>query len=282
MKKYHFAFIFMFLSSIGFSQDLSLMTYNIRYATANDGENQWEKRKDFLVDQITFYAPDVFGIQEGLEHQIAFIQDSISKYTYIGVGRDDGKEKGEFCAIFFNNKKLDLLFENTFWLSPTPDKISKGWDAAYERICTYALFVDKTSGNKFWVFNTHFDHIGTLARENSAALIVKKVNEVNKDKFPVFVMGDLNLNETSKAISYLSSVFNDSRSVSKERPFGPHGTFTGFEFHKPVKDRIDYIFCSRKDIIVKKYGVLTDSKESRYPSDHFPVLINVSLAKVDK
>lgn len=282
MKKYHLAILFSFFSSIGFSQDLSLMTYNIRYATVNDGENQWEKRKEFLVDQIIFYAPDVFGIQEGLKNQIDFIQNSISTYTYIGVGRDDGKVKGEFCAIFFNNKKLELLSENTFWLSPTPDEISKGWDAALERVCTYALFIDKKSGHKFWVFNTHFDHVGTLAREKSAELIVKKVNEMNKDKFPVFVMGDLNLNETSKAIRYLASVFNDSKSVSKEKPFGPHGTFTGFEFHKPVKDRIDYIFCSRSDIIVKKYGVLTDSKESRYPSDHFPVLINVGLTKVDK
>ncbi len=282
MKRYHIAFIFIFLSSIGFSQDLSLMTYNIRYATVNDGENQWEKRKEFLVDQIAFYAPDVFGIQEGLEHQLTFIKDSIAKYDYVGVGRDDGKKKGEFCAIFFNKEKLELISEQTFWLSPTPDKVSKGWDAALERICTYALFTDKTSGHKFWVFNTHFDHIGEIARENSAKLIVEKVNEINKDNFPVFVMGDFNLNENSKAISYLASVFNDSRSVSEARPFGPHGTFTGFEFHNPVKDRIDYIFSSRNDVVIKKYAVLTDSKESRYPSDHFPVLVKVSLTDLDK
>jgi len=282
MKRYHIAFIFIFLSSIGFSQDLSLMTYNIRYATVNDGENQWEERKEFLVDQIAFYAPDVFGIQEGLEHQLTFIKDSIAKYDYVGVGRDDGKKKGEFCAIFFNKEKLELISEQTFWLSPTPDKVSKGWDAALERICTYALFTDKTSGHKFWVFNTHFDHIGEIARENSAKLIVEKVNEINKDNFPVFVMGDFNLNENSKAISYLASVFNDARSVSEARPFGPHGTFTGFEFHSPVKDRIDYIFSSRNDVVIKKYAVLTDSKESRYPSDHFPVLVKVSLTDVDK
>jgi len=140
MKRYHIAFVFIFLSSIGFSQELSLMTYNIRYATVNDGENQWEKRKGFLVDQIAFYAPDVFGIQEGLEQQLTFIQDSIANYVYVGVGRDDGKKNGEFCAIFFNKEKLELISEQTFWLSPTPDKVSKGWDAALERICTYALF----------------------------------------------------------------------------------------------------------------------------------------------
>ena len=282
MKRYHIAFVFIFLSSIGFSQELSLMTYNIRYATVNDGENQWEKRKGFLVDQIAFYAPDVFGIQEGLEQQLTFIQDSIANYVYVGVGRDDGKKNGEFCAIFFNKEKLELISEQTFWLSPTPDKVSKGWDAALERICTYALFEDKINGHKFWVFNTHFDHIGETARENSAKLIVEKVNEINKDNFPVFVMGDFNLNENSKAISYLASVFNDSRSVSEAKPFGPHGTFTGFEFHNPVKDRIDYIFSSRNNVIIKQYAVLTDSKESKYPSDHFPVLVKVSLTDVDK
>ena len=282
MKRYHIAFVFIFLSSIGFSQELSLMTYNIRYATVNDGENQWEKRKGFLVDQIAFYAPDVFGIQEGLEQQLTFIQDSIANYVYVGVGRDDGKKNGEFCAIFFNKEKLELISEQTFWLSPTPDKVSKGWDAALERICTYALFEDKINGHKFWVFNTHFDHIGETARENSAKLIVEKVNEINKDNFPVFVMGDFNLNENSKAISYLASVFNDSRSVSEAKPFGPHGTFTGFEFHNPVKDRIDYIFSSRNNVVIKQYAVLTDSKESKYPSDHFPVLVKVSLTDVDK
>lgn len=282
MKRYHIAFVFIFLSSIGFSQELSLMTYNIRYATVNDGENQWEKRKGFLVDQIAFYAPDVFGIQEGLEQQLTFIQDSIANYVYVGVGRDDGKKNGEFCAIFFNKEKLELISEQTFWLSPTPDKVSKGWDAALERICTYALFEDKTNGHKFWVFNTHFDHIGETARENSAKLIVEKVNEINKDNFPVFVMGDFNLNENSEAISYLASVFNDSRSVSEAKPFGPHGTFTGFEFHNPVKDRIDYIFSSRNNVVIKQYAVLTDSKESKYPSDHFPVLVKVSLTDVDK
>ena len=282
MKRYHIAFVFIFLSSIGFSQELSLMTYNIRYATVNDGENQWEKRKGFLVDQIAFYAPDVFGIQEGLEQQLSFIQDSIANYVYVGVGRDDGKKNGEFCAIFFNKEKLELISEQTFWLSPTPDKVSKGWDAALERICTYALFADKTNGHKFWVFNTHFDHIGETARENSAKLIVEKVNEINKDNFPVFVMGDFNLNENSKAISYLASVFNDSRSVSEAKPFGPHGTFTGFEFHNPVKDRIDYIFSSRNNVVIKQYAVLTDSKESKYPSDHFPVLVKVRLTDVDK
>ncbi len=261
------------------AQSLSAMTYNIRYATTNDGDNQWEKRKDFLTDQISFYAPDIFGIQEGLQHQVDFIDEQLPTYNFIGVGRDDGDKKGEYCAIFYNREKLDLLGQSTFWLSTSPEKVSVGWDAAMERICTYGFFMEMETGAMFWVFNTHFDHIGVLAREKSSELIVQKIREINKDNLPVILMGDFNLNDQSKAINYLSSSFNDSRNISFNSPFGPYGTFTGFEFHEPVKDRIDYIFCSKENIQVEKYAVLTDSKDSKYPSDHFPVFVEVKFIK---
>lgn len=277
MKKYLLTFVMINLGLLGSAQDLSLMTYNIRYATVNDGENQWEKRKEYLAEQLLFYSPDIFGIQEGLKEQVNYLDESLKTYTFIGVGRDDGKSKGEYCAIFYNKDKFQLLGEDTFWLSETPEKVSKGWDAAYERVCTYAFFRDKTTGNSFMVFNTHFDHIGEKAREKSAELIVEKIKELNRDELPVFILGDFNLNEKSKAISYLSSHYDDARKVSLEKPFGPLGTFTGFEFHEPVKDRIDYIFCSKGIITIKKYGVLTDSKHERYPSDHFPVMIQATV-----
>lgn len=277
MKKSLLIIIFISMSTTIFAQELALLTYNIRYATVDDGENQWEKRKEYVGKQLLFYAPDIFGIQEGLGYQVSYLDDFLSNYSYVGVGRDDGKEKGEYCAIFYNKEKFQLLGEHTFWLSDTPEKVSKGWDAALERICTYAFFMDKITGINFWVFNTHFDHVGELAREKSAALIVKKIQETNKDGFPVFILGDFNLNEKSKAINYLASHYNDSRKVTLEKPFGPFGTFTGFQFNAPVKDRIDYIFCSKQNIIVEKYGVLTDSKEGRYPSDHFPVMIKARM-----
>jgi len=277
MKRNLLTIFLVLINFVIHAQELSLMTYNIRYATVNDGENQWEKRKEFLSDQLHFYAPDIFGIQEGLEQQVKYLDENLEEYAFVGVGRDDGKAKGEYCAIFYNKQKFQLLGEHTFWLSETPDKISKGWDAAYERICTYAFFMDRTTGSNFWVFNTHFDHIGELAREKSAELIVQTIKEINKDEFPVFVLGDFNLNEKSKAIGYLSSNFNDARNISLENPFGPFGTFTGFKFHEPVKDRIDYIFCSKEVVVVKKYGVLTDSKNEKYPSDHFPVMIKAEI-----
>ena len=277
MKKNLLTCTLIALSFLTSAQELSLMTYNIRYATVNDGENQWEKRKEYVSEQLLFYAPDIFGIQEGLADQVGYLDESLVTYAFVGVGRDDGKSRGEYCAIFYNKDKFQLLGQHTFWLSETPGKVSKGWDAAYERICTYAFFMDKITGNNFWVFNTHFDHIGEVAREKSVKLIVETIKEVNKDEFPVFILGDFNLNEKSKAIQYLSSHYNDARKVSTGKPFGPLGTFTGFEFHEPVKDRIDYIFCSKELISVKKYGVLTDSKEARYPSDHFPVIIQVGI-----
>ncbi|WKK64883.1 endonuclease/exonuclease/phosphatase family protein [Lutimonas zeaxanthinifaciens] len=253
------------------------MTYNIRYATDSDGENSWENRKGFLTDQIRFYGPDIFGIQEGLKVQVDHLDLELSDYNFVGVGRDDGIEKGEYCAVYYKKDKFQLLGHETFWLSEKPQEPSKGWDAAFERICTYAFFMDRTTGNNFWVFNTHFDHVGVKARNNSVKLIKKKIDELNKDNYPVFILGDFNLNDKSDGILYLSEHFNDTRHLSETRPFGPFGTFTGFEFHEPVQDRIDYIFCSKENVQVKKYAVLTDSKEQKYPSDHFPVYVEVLL-----
>jgi endonuclease/exonuclease/phosphatase family metal-dependent hydrolase len=277
MKKYFFTlFLFVLIAQLS-AQEMRFMTYNIRYANVNDGDNQWEKRKEYLSDQIGFYAPDVIGIQEGLQLQVNYLNAGLAEYDFFGVGRNDGKIKGEYCAIFYNRSKLDVLEQDTFWLSEHPEEVSVGWDAAMERICTYGLFLNKKTGKKFWVFNTHFDHIGVLAREKSAVLIAQKIKEINEGNFPVILMGDFNLNDQSKAIAFLSGEFNDSRMVSKNRPFGPFGTFTGFAFEEPVKDRIDYIFCSKEDIRVQKYAVLTDSRDQKYPSDHFPVLIQVEF-----
>jgi len=172
---------------------------------------------------------------------------------------------------------FEVISSDTFWLSETPNKISVGWDASMERICTYALLKDKKTGNQFYVFNTHFDHVGDKARINSAKLIAKKIESINKDNNPVFVMGDFNLLPNSKPIQFLSKVFNDSKLISDHKPFGPQGTFNGFKFEKPVTDRIDYIFTSKENIIVHKFAIISDSKDCKYPSDHLPVLINISF-----
>ncbi|MEL6256291.1 MAG: endonuclease/exonuclease/phosphatase family protein [Bacteroidota bacterium] len=276
MKKL-LSFLFMCLFVFGGkSQDMRFMTYNLRYDNPNDGENRWDLRKEFLRDQLRFFEPDVMGIQEGLKHQLDYLDQELTAYTYLGVGRDDGKEKGEYTAIFYKEEKLKLIKQSTFWLSESPDEISVGWDAALERICTYALLEDKHSGAKFYVFNTHFDHRGEKARRKSAQLILKQIKVLNQEDHPVILMGDLNLTPDTKAIKSIAKKLNDSR-YAAEVAFGPDATFTGFDFSKAPQRRIDYIFTSPDNIEVKKYAVLTDSREQKYPSDHFPIFIEVML-----
>jgi len=258
-------------------ESYKIMTYNIRYDNANDGDNQWSERKDFLSNQVAFYNPDIFGIQEGLNHQVQYLDSAFTNYNYIGVGRDDGKTKGEYSAIFYNKEKFVILNEGTFWLSDTPDKISVGWDASMECICTYGLFKNKVTNEHFFVFNTHFDHIGKIALVNSAALILKKIDEFNTNNLPVIVMGDFNLKPDTEPIQLLSKVLNDTKKASVSKPFGPIGTFNGFKFDKPVSNRIDYIFTSKQGVQVSKYAVLSDSKDCKYPSDHLPVFIELKF-----
>lgn len=252
------------------------MTYNIRYATSRDGENQWENRKEFLCEQIRFHDPDLFGVQEGLHEQVDFVQKYLERYAFVGVGRDDGESRGEYCAIFFHRDRLKLKKQGTFWLSETPDRVSKGWDAALPRIATYAFLQERVSGREFLVVNTHFDHIGENARKQSAVLLVEKIMELNAEALPLILMGDLNLNEKSNPVTYLSSRYLDAREASEARPFGPFGTFNNFNPCDPPGDRIDYIFVTR-GIRVKRYAVFSDHRDGRYPSDHFPVFASLEL-----
>lgn len=253
------------------------MTYNIRYANQTDGENSWSERKDFLADQLKFYSPDVFGIQEGLSNQLNYLDSSLVAYKYIGVGRDDGKTKGEHSAIFYNFKRVKLISSSTFWLSDTPEKVSVGWDAAMERICTYALFETANTGQKFFVFNTHFDHVGHKARENSAKLILEKIAQINKEDFPVMVCGDFNLEPEKYPIELMKDRLNDSKMVAEEVCFGPDGTYNAYRFHEAVTRRIDYIFTDKDKIKIDKYAVLSDSRNCLYPSDHLPVFIELEF-----
>lgn len=252
---------------------ISFISYNIKYATENDGENSWSHRKDHLTNQMKFYEPDVLGVQEALIGQLEHLKQNLNVYEYVGVGRNDGEEKGEFTAIFYNTHKFEALESNTFWLSETPDEPSPGWDAAYPRICTYALLRNKDTKQEFWVFNTHFDHQGLEAREKSADLILSKIKEINEQQRPVILMGDLNSEPGSKPINRLKQELSDSREVAKNLVFGPEGTFNAFEFTKPVDRRIDYIFTSPENINILKYAVLSDSKQLKYPSDHLPVFV---------
>lgn len=258
-------------------QNLTIMTYNIKLDYPKEGENSWDNRKDWMIGQINFYAPDIFGVQEAMPNQMTYIDSTMTRYDFIGVGRDDGKDEGEYSAIFYDSSKFKTLKSSTFWLSQTPDKVSMGWDAVCNRVCTYSLFEDLKSGKRFWIFNTHLDHVGMEARAKSVTLILEKIKSLNTQNYPVILMGDFNLEPETENIQLIASVLNDSKEKSKTVPFGPIGTFNGFEFSKPVTRRIDYIFVSKNNIKVNKYAVLSDSKDLKYPSDHLPVYIEIEL-----
>ena len=254
--------------------NLSVMTYNIRLDVASDGENSWANRKDFLSTQVQFYSPDIMGVQEARSNQMTDLKSALKDYKTIGIGRD-GDDKGEYSAIFYNAKKISVENENTFWLSETPNKVSMGWDAAYPRICTYGLFTLLENNKKIWVFNTHLDHVGSQAQLQGIQLILKKIDILNSNDFPVILMGDFNVEPNSELITNLKRNMNDSKEKAK-LVFGSNGTFNGFNFEELVTRRIDYIMLSKSNTIeVEKYGVLSSSIDLKYPSDHFPVLIEL-------
>lgn len=274
-EKWYWIYIFLILGSISYSQNLKLMSYNIRLDVSSDGQNAWPVRKDFFASQIQFYEPDIMGVQEAMPNQVLNLEQMLPQYNQVGIGRE-GEGKGESSNIFYKKEKLKVITTNTFWLSETPDAISKGWDAACHRVCTFALFQDISSKRKFWIFNTHLDHIGEQARANGIKLILSKIEQYNTDQYPFVFMGDFNLEPNDKSIVALKMQMNDASDISLQKPFGPNGTFNNFEFDKPVSKRIDYIFISKEaKLEVKKYAVLSDSKDLRYPSDHFPVYVEI-------
>ncbi|WP_372753450.1 endonuclease/exonuclease/phosphatase family protein [Mariniflexile sp.] len=257
------------------AQEVSVMTYNIKLDYPKEGENSWTNRKLFFINQLKFHEPDILGVQEAMPNQMKDMDSLLVDYNFVGVGRDDGKDEGEYSAIFYKKDDFEVLKSSTFWLSQTSNKVSMGWDAVCNRICTYALFQNKSSKKSFWVFNTHFDHVGVVARKQSAVLIIQKIKELNINNLPVILMGDFNMEETHESIQYITSNLKDSKAIATYT-FGPIGTFNNFEFNKPVTRRIDFIFLST-DIKVNKYAVLSDSKDCHYPSDHFPVFIRLRL-----
>lgn len=259
------------------AQQIAIMTYNIKLDYPKEGENSWANRKPFLINQLKFNAPDILGVQEALPNQMKDIDSALVTYNFVGVGRDDGKNEGEYSAIFYKKDLFEVLESSTFWLSETPEKASLGWDAAYHRICTYGLFRNLKTNKVFWVFNTHLDHVGTQARMKSAKLILNKIKQLNSNNLPVILMGDFNMEDTHESIKYISENLRDSKLVA-DTVVGPSGTFNNFEFGKPVTRRIDYVFLSN-DFIVNKYTVLSDSNEGKYPSDHFPVMVDITFMK---
>lgn len=262
--------------------DLKVSSFNLRMDTSRDGKNSWAARKEMVKGLIRFHDLDIIGTQEGFRHQLEEILElneyAYNDYAYVGGGRDDGKHKGEHSAIIYRRDRFDLLDNGDFWFSETPDVPGKGWDATCcNRICSWAKFEDKLSGKVFFVFNSHYDHQGKVARKNSSLLLLQKIEQIAGDK-PVFATGDFNATPDDEPIRiiYDSGKFYDSYLVTQEPPYGTEGTYNAFKTDYPMRDRIDYIWIT-PGITVKKYGVLNDMPYGRFPSDHFPVVIQAYL-----
>ncbi|WP_353181618.1 endonuclease/exonuclease/phosphatase family protein [Parapedobacter lycopersici] len=268
------ALLFFTCLAFGIAQQFRVATYNIRYDAAGDIGNLWKDRAPHLTSLIRFHGFDIFGIQEGLKHQVEAIKAALPGYAYIGVGRDDGKEQGEYSAIFFDTTKFEVVRQGTFWLAENTETPNKGWDAALPRICTWGLFKDRRTGFRFFLFNTHFDHVGTEARTESAKLIVAKASELGSGT-PMIITGDFNVDQRSDSYRLLHTggVVEDAYELSPLK-YAPNGTFNSFDITRVSDSRIDHIFLSPPFKVVR-YGILTDSYAGKLPSDHFPVMAEI-------
>jgi endonuclease/exonuclease/phosphatase family metal-dependent hydrolase len=247
---------------------LKAATYNLRLDTQEDSINAWKYRKENVKALLEYHNFDLLATQEGYISQLLNLCE-LADYEYVGVGRDDGRKAGEHSAIIYKTSRLELLDAGDFWLSPTPDKPSKGWDAVCcNRICSWARLRDKQSGRTFFAFNAHFDHQGNTARMESAKLMLTMISNIAGNA-PVVCMGDFNSEENTPQIKTMLSKLSDARSTSSMPPYGPIGTFNT-RFQNPVGQRIDYIFVNDK-VKVLRYAVLSDNNGQYYPSDHLPV-----------
>jgi len=258
------------------AQQLNIATYNIRYDSKADSVagNGWQARYPHIAEIIRFKELDVFGIQEGLYHQLTQLNDSLPGYKWIGAGRDDGKHGGEHSAIFYKEDKFKILKSGDFWMSTVTDKPNKGWDAALPRICTWVQFKEIKTGLVFYFFNLHMDHVGVIARRESAKLVLEKVKQM-AGKVPAILTGDFNVDQTNESYTLIntSGLLKDSYELSPVK-LAPSSTFNSFDANTAGDKRIDHIFVTSK-FKVTRYGIITNTYHGRVPSDHYPVVVTV-------
>jgi len=260
-------------------QETRVMTYNIRYKNSIDSINIWENRKDNVAALIQYHQADIVGLQEAFLVQITDLEKRLPEYKWYGVPRMSGAN-GEFTPIFYRTDKYLLLDSGSFWYSETPYvKESKSWDAMYPRIASWCKFRDKKTGVEFFFFNTHFDHMGEVARQKSAEILRKQIDSITL-KLPVIVTGDFNSQPSSVAYKNMigNNVLKDALDISTIPHYGPINTAGGFAVStKPIRARIDYIFVNKK-VNVLQHATLTDQQEGRYYSDHLPVIAVVEIS----
>lgn len=260
--------------------EIKVMTFNVRYDNPEDSINAWAYRKDNVAKTIKFYDADIVGTQEVLNNQLEDLKEKLPEYKAIGVGREDGKAKGEYSAVLYKASRFNLQDSGYFWLSETPDMPSKGWDAACERIATWVILKDTVDGEKIFVLNTHLDHVGQIARSEGVKLILDKI-ELYRQDFPIIVTGDFNSTPESSVVEKITSQQNSIRlydtRLNSPLVYGPSWSFHDFG-NLPYNQRplYDYIFVNDQFKIMK-YGVLSESDGEHYLSDHCPVLVTLRV-----
>ena len=247
--------------------DISIMSFNIRYDTPDDGEHQWSNRKEACVQMLEEIKPAVFGIQEGLQHQVNYLDEELVGYDYIGVGRDDGHFRGEYAAIFYLKDRFEVIKNGNFWLSETPDTPSLGWDANNIRIVSWVQLKDHDHGKEIFIFNTHFDHKGAEARKESAKLLIDRINYLTGEDAPVFVTGDFNALLGNDILDPILREMKEAQSNSENTNDGKSFNGWGKLFHQR---NIDFIFYKEAEAlafrtVIKDYGV-------PFISDHYPII----------
>jgi endonuclease/exonuclease/phosphatase family metal-dependent hydrolase len=270
--------LLLFCSTVGLNyaqpkDDLRVMTFNIRYGTADDGDNNWMFRTNLVFETIKSFNPDVLGLQEALQFQIDELINQLPEYNYVGVGRDDGKSAGEFSCILYRKERFEIDSTNTFWFSETPEVVaSKSWGNNITRICTWAKINDKLSKKSFYVFNVHLDHESQNSREKSSTLLM---NQINEKLLPVILTGDFNCGDENPVIkTILSSGLTDTfRKLHTKR--NDEGTFNSFK-GETNGDKIDFIFTS-KEFEVFYSTIVRTNYNGKFPSDHFPVTAIISF-----
>jgi endonuclease/exonuclease/phosphatase family metal-dependent hydrolase len=263
---------------------LRVMTFNIRLNTPEDALNAWPHRKTYAASMIQFHRADLVGLQEVLRNQLDDLTQLLPDYGWFGVGRDDGKDAGEFSTIFYRKDRCKVLEQSTFWLAEKTDKPGKGWDANCYRVVTWGKFQDLKTGKVFYHFNTHFDHRGVIARRESAKLLLRRVAQF-AGGFPVIVTGDFNSTPDSEPYQILTlglpenpaGKLVDTESISLYPHHGPQGTVSGWNFDNMSKNNtIDYVFV-KNNVKSLRHGTLSDNFDGRFPSDHMPVLAELKI-----
>jgi endonuclease/exonuclease/phosphatase family metal-dependent hydrolase len=265
-------------------EPLTVMSFNIRYGTANDGDNHWTLRREFLYDVMREADADLVGLQEALDAQIAALLQALPQYGVVGVGRDDGRARGEYAAILFRRDRFRVSDAGTFWFSETPEVVaSRSWGNNITRICTWARFVDR-DGQAFWHYNVHLDHESQPSRERSTALLAERIAARRTLAEPVVVTGDFNVGEANPALKRLTAPLPSAPApfVDTFRVRHPTearvGTFSGFKFEQIGADKIDYVLVQPGTDVLDA-AIIRTSRNSRYPSDHFPVTARIVLPR---